>query len=54
MTSAFVALVRLAAGAGETNYLVDVEQRDTDRVAAMIVRALREVYGVLHPVYLDA
>ncbi len=39
---------------GETNYFVDVEQRDADRVAVMIVRALREVYGVLHPVCLDA
>ena len=39
---------------GETNFHVDVEQRDADRVAVMVVRALREVYGVLHPVYLDA
>ena len=26
----------------------------SDRAAVMVVRALREVYGVLHPVYLDA
>lgn len=39
---------------GETNFWVDLETRDADRAAVMMVRALREVYGVLHPVYLDA
>lgn len=39
---------------GETNFWADVEQREADRAAVMVVRALREVYGVLHPVYLDA
>ena len=39
---------------GETNFWVDVEQREADLAAVMVVRALREVYGVLHPVYLDA
>nr|WP_210438802.1 hypothetical protein [Nocardioides sp. SYSU D00514] len=39
---------------GETNHWLDVEQREADRAAVMVVRALREVYGVLHPVYLDA
>ncbi|MGF9755024.1 YbjN domain-containing protein [Microvirga sp. 0TCS3.31] len=39
---------------GETNFWVDLELREADRAAVMVVRALREVYGVLHPVYLDA
>ncbi|WP_299926093.1 YbjN domain-containing protein [uncultured Nocardioides sp.] len=39
---------------GETNFWADLEQREADRAAVMVVRALREVYGVLHPVYLDA
>ena len=39
---------------GETNFWLDLELREADRAAVMVVRALREVYGVLHPVYLDA
>jgi hypothetical protein len=39
---------------GETNFWLDLEQREADRAAVMVVTALREVYGVLHPVYLDA
>lgn len=39
---------------GGTNYWAELEQREADRAAVMVVRALREVYGVLHPVYLDA
>jgi hypothetical protein len=39
---------------GETNFWADLEQREADRAAVMVVRALREVYGVLHPVYLEA
>jgi hypothetical protein len=39
---------------GETNFWADLEQREADRAAVMIVGALREVHGVLHPVYLDA
>ena len=39
---------------GETNFWADVELREVDRAAVMVVRVLREVYGVLHPVYLDA
>lgn len=39
---------------GETNFWVDLELREADLAAVMVVRALREVYGVLHPVYLDA
>lgn len=39
---------------GETNYWITLEQREADRAAAMMVRALREVFAVLHPVYLEA
>jgi hypothetical protein len=39
---------------GETNFWVDLRQREADRAAVMVVTALREVYGVLHPIYLDA
>ena len=39
---------------GETSFWLDLELREADRAAVMVVRALREVYGVLHPVYLDA
>ncbi|MCY4726817.1 hypothetical protein NYO98_11065 [Nocardioides sp. STR2] len=38
----------------ETNFWIDLEPREADRAAVMIVRALHEVYGVLHPVYLEA
>lgn len=39
---------------GETNFWLDLEPREADRAAVVVVRAMREVYGVLHPVYLDA
>lgn len=39
---------------GHTNYWVDLEQREADRAAVMMVRALREVYAVVHPAYLSA
>lgn len=39
---------------GETNFWADLEQREADKAAVMIVRALRDVYSVLHPVYLAA
>lgn len=39
---------------GDTNFWLDVDRREADRVAVMVVRAMREVYGVLHPIYLDA
>lgn len=39
---------------GETNFWLDVDQREADRVAVLVVTALRDVYGVLHPIYLDA
>lgn len=34
------------------NYYVDAEPREADRVAAMVVRAFREVFGCLHPSFL--
>jgi hypothetical protein len=37
---------------GNTNYWLDLEQREADRAAVMMVRALREVYAVVHPAYL--
>lgn len=37
---------------GNTNYFIDLEQREADRAAVMMVGALREVYAVVHPVYL--
>lgn len=36
------------------NYWVDLEQRQADRAAFVMVEALRHVYGVVHPVYLEA
>lgn len=39
---------------GDTNFWLDLDRREADRVAVMVVRAMREVYGVLHPIYLDA
>lgn len=39
---------------GETNFWLDLELREADRAAVTVVRALREVYGVIHPVYLAA
>jgi hypothetical protein len=39
---------------GETNFWADVDQHEADRAAVMVVRALREVYAVVHPVWLEA
>lgn len=39
---------------GETNFWLDLDQREADRAAVLVVSALRDVYGVLHPIYLDA
>jgi hypothetical protein len=36
------------------NFWIDLEQRESDRAAWLMVRAMREVYGVVHPIYLDA
>lgn len=37
---------------GNTNYWIDLDQREADRAAVVMVRALREVYAVVHPAYL--
>lgn len=39
---------------GSPNFHVDLERRDADRLAVMSVRALREVFGCLHPAFLVA
>jgi hypothetical protein len=39
---------------GETNFFADLDQREADRAAVMTVRAMREVFSVIHPVWLDA
>lgn len=53
-----VALVELGFSAPEEdqspNFWVDLEQREADRAAWMVVNALSQVYGVVHPIYLDA
>ncbi len=36
------------------NFWADLEQREADRAAWLMVSALRDVYGVMHPVYLQA
>ncbi|WP_110183042.1 type III secretion system chaperone [Nocardioides solisilvae] len=38
---------------GETCFWVDLERREADRAAVMLVRAVREVHGLPHPVYLE-
>lgn len=44
---------RQDTSAQSSNFWVDLEQREADRAAVMMVRALREVYAVLHPSYLE-
>lgn len=39
---------------GPTTFVTDVEQRKADLAAVVMVRALREVFAVVHPVWLDA
>ncbi|MCF6376434.1 hypothetical protein L2K70_02355 [Nocardioides KLBMP 9356] len=39
---------------GEEGLAVELEPREVDRAAVMVVEAFRETYGVLHPIYLDA
>ena len=41
-------------GEGSANFYIDVERSEADRLAVMTVRALREVFGVAHPVFLSA
>ena len=43
-----------APGDDTSNHWAEVDQREADRAAVMIVRATREVHAVLHPVWLDA
>jgi hypothetical protein len=38
---------------GSANFHLDTERREGDRVAAMAVAALRDVFGVPHPAFLD-
>ena len=53
-----VALVDLGFGEPEEdqspNFWLDLEQREADRAAWLMVHALRHVYGVMHPIYLEA
>lgn len=39
---------------GETNFFTMLDQREADLTAVMVVRAMREVFAVIHPVWLDA
>jgi hypothetical protein len=39
---------------GWANFWCDAERREADRVAALTVATLREVYGAVHPAFLDA
>ena len=39
---------------GSLNFHVDLEQTEADRLAVMSVRALRDVFGVLDPAFLEA
>ena len=38
---------------GSANFWVDVDRSDADRLAVMSVRALRDVYGVAHPAFVN-
>ena len=42
------------ADAGSPHFHVDVERRDADRLAVMVVGALRDAYGCAHPAFLEA
>lgn len=42
------------ADAGSANFHLDVERSSADRLAVMTVKALRDVFGVAHPVFLTA
>jgi hypothetical protein len=48
-----VLVVELLVG-GETEHSVELPAGHVDEAAVLVVDALRERYGVLHPVYLDA
>ena len=40
-------------GEGSANFYIDLERSEADRLAVMAVRALRDVFGVAHPVFLS-
>ena len=42
------------ADSGSANFHLDLEVREADRLAVMSVRALREVFGCAHPIFLSA
>ena len=42
------------AGSGSTHFYLDAERIEADRLAAMAVRAFREVFGVPHPAFLSS
>jgi T3SS (YopN, CesT) and YbjN peptide-binding chaperone 1/T3SS (YopN, CesT) and YbjN peptide-binding chaperone 3/TY-Chap C-terminal domain len=42
------------AGTGSTNFVLDVDRSEADRLAVMSVKALRGVFGVAHPAFLAA
>ena len=39
---------------GSANFFVDLELRESDRLAVMAVRTLIEIFGCLHPSFLSA
>jgi len=39
---------------GSANFFIDLERRDADRLAAMTVAVLRDVFGVAHPAFLTS
>lgn len=41
------------ADSGSANFHVDAQRREADRVAAITVAALRDVFGVPHPAFVD-
>ena len=41
-------------GEGSANFYIDVERTEADRLAVMAVKALRDVFGVAHPVFLSS
>ena len=42
------------ADSGSTNFYLDAERIEADRLAVMTVRAFREVFGVPHPAFLSS
>lgn len=42
------------ADSGSTNFYLDAERKQADRLAVLTVRALRDVFGVAHPAFLSS